>query len=100
MSCKKVQKFFDDNQIGAEQVTDARKEGIDPESAWERIKQYDIVHIAKGKKVLTFSPDETNREEILKAAIGRSGNLRAPAVEIDKMLMIGYNEEMYHGVMD
>lgn len=81
-------------------MTDARKEGIDLESAWERIKQYDIIHIGKGKKVLTFSPDETNREEILKAAIGRSGNLRAPTVEIDRMLMIGYNDEMYRGLMD
>ncbi len=81
-------------------MTDAGKEGIDLESAWERIKQYDIVHIGKGKKVLTFSPDETNREEILKSAIGRSGNLRAPTVEIDKILMIGYNDEMYQRVMD
>lgn len=81
-------------------MTDARKEAINLASAWEKIKQYDIVHIGKGKKVMTFSPDETNRETILKAAIGRSGNLRAPTVEIGSELMIGYNDEMYQGLMD
>lgn len=45
--------------------------------------------------MLEFTPDETNKEEILKAAMGRSGNLRAPTVEINGKLLIGYNDEMY-----
>ena len=53
------------------------------------------VYIGKGKKVLEFAPDESNREEILKAAMGRSGNLRAPAVKKGDTFFIGFNEDIY-----
>ena len=44
---------------------------------------------------MEFAPDEENREEILKAAMGRSGNLRAPTIRIGDRLLIGYNDDMY-----
>ncbi|MCG8636388.1 MAG: hypothetical protein MI863_21325 [Desulfobacterales bacterium] len=59
------------------------------------IREFKTVLIGKGKKILEFSPDEENREEILKAAMGRSGNLRAPSVKLGGKLLIGYNDEMY-----
>ena len=76
-------------------MSDARKEKLDHGAAWEKIKGFQTVFIGKGKKVLEFTPDETNRGEILKAAMGRSGYLRAPTVEISGKLIIGYNDEMY-----
>jgi len=35
------------------------------------------------------------KEEILKAAMGRSGTLRAPAVRKNDVVYIGYNENIY-----
>ncbi|HCY86414.1 MAG TPA: hypothetical protein DHV36_14860 [Desulfobacteraceae bacterium] len=77
------------------QVADAKKEKIDADAAWEMITNAKTVVIGKGKKVLEFAPDEENREEILKAAMGRSGNLRAPTIRIGDRLLIGYNDDMY-----
>ena len=76
-------------------MADAKKEKIDADAAWEMITNAKTVVIGKGKKVLEFAPDEENREEILKAAMGRSGNLRAPTIRIGDRLLIGYNDDMY-----
>lgn len=53
------------------------------------------VFIGKGKKVLSFEPDDTNKAEILKAGMGRSGNLRAPTLALRDALYIGFNETLY-----
>jgi hypothetical protein len=45
--------------------------------------------------VLSFKPDELNKTEILKASMGRSGNLRAPTIVKEDMLYIGFNETIY-----
>jgi len=78
-----------------DEIADARKEKIDPSLAWKLISGQSRVFIGKGKKILEFQPDEGNREEILKAAMGRSGNLRAPALKTGDKVLIGYNEEIY-----
>ena len=95
VSCKKAQKVFEEQQIEVAQIADARKEKIDNDQAWKIIQEFETVLIGKGKKVLEFSTDEDNRKEILKAAMGRSGNLRAPSVKLKGKFLIGYNDEMY-----
>ena len=79
-------------------MVDARKEKIDGEKAWERIAAHPVVYIGKGKKVLSFEPAKENREAILKAALGRTGNLRAPAVVSDNGFFIGYNDLIYEAL--
>ena len=59
------------------------------------IREQERVYIGKGKKVLDFEPDAANKGEILKGAMGRSGNLRAPALRAGKRMFIGYNEAIY-----
>lgn len=95
MSCTKAQKYFEDKKIEVDEIVDARKEKIDHNQAWEMIQGQAKVLIGKGKKVLDFQPDGDNREQILKAAMGRSGNLRAPTLKTGGKLLIGYNEEIY-----
>jgi len=45
--------------------------------------------------VLSFEPDEINREEILKAALGRTGNLRAPTLKTKNAVFVGFNDNIY-----
>ncbi|MBA3009395.1 MAG: hypothetical protein KKF12_19570 [Proteobacteria bacterium] len=87
--------YFEQKGIRIADTSDAKKEKIDREKAWELIVSRQTVHIGKGKKVLCFEPDALHREEILIAAMGRSGNLRAPAVMTKDALFIGYNELIY-----
>ena len=83
-----------------EDVHDAKKEKIGPDQAWDMIMKHKTIRIAKGKKTLEYVPADENREEILKQAMGRSGNLRAPTLSLGGTLMIGFNEGMYQGLLD
>ncbi len=73
----------------------AAKDKIGRDDAWELIKKYKTVVIGKGKKYNKFEPMEENREQILKEAIGRSGNLRAPSMEVGDKFIIGFNDDMF-----
>ncbi len=42
-----------------------------------------------------WDPREDSRELILKAAMGPSGNLRAPTVRIKDEFFIGFNPDLY-----
>lgn len=76
--------------------TDARKEKIDTDQAWNILSQAGTVHIGKGKKTLVYSPCDENKEEILKAAMGRTGNLRAPSIKKKDAVFIGFNDSIYN----
>lgn len=62
------------------------------------LSQADTVHVASGQKTLIYKPDSNNKEELIKKATGRTGNLRAPALRIGNDLYIGYNQAMYEGL--
>ena len=53
------------------------------------------VVVAKGKRVQSFVPGKDSAKEIEAAALGPTGNLRAPAIKTGKTWLIGFNEEAY-----
>ena len=55
------------------------------------------VVVAKGKKVIEFDlqGDPPKLSELVKACLGPSGNLRAPAIRKGKTWMIGFNPDSY-----
>lgn len=63
------------------------------------LQSADSIQIAKGKKIETFDP-KSDKEMILKKAIGPSGNLRAPSIRIGNAWYIGFNPDMYEGMLD
>ena len=60
------------------------------------------VTVAKGKKVQEFDLAETGADDadLQKAALGPTGNLRAPAIRTGKRWLIGFHEEAYGAVFD
>ena len=90
--------MFEQQQVAIGEILDARREKIGPDRAWERIRDKDEVRIARGKKILVFAPDEGNREEILKIALGRSGSLRAPSIDTGTRMIIGFAEGIYENL--
>lgn len=74
---------------------DAKKQVIGPDEVWEFLSGADTVHVASGQKTLTYRPDAASREELVKKATGRTGNLRAPALRIGGDLYVGFNAGMY-----
>lgn len=95
VSCKKAQEFLDESKTEVSEISDAKKEKFDFESAWNFLKTAQKLKIARGKKILEFEPIDANKDEILKIAMGRSGNLRAPTVKLGSEILVGYNEELY-----
>jgi hypothetical protein len=87
--------YFEQNKITPKDIVDAKKEKIDRKMAWQLMQTRQTVYIGKGKKVLSLTPEEAHKEEILKAAMGRSGNLRAPSVKTKDAFFIGYNDMIY-----
>jgi len=81
--------------LSVKETVNARKEKISGDDAWQLLKKYQTLVIGRGKKYAEYEPDEKNREAITKAALGRTGNLRAPALAVGAKLIIGFNQDMY-----
>ena len=80
------------------EITNASKEKIDANQAWEMIKSASSIHVAKGKKAISWNPKSDDRDEILKTVMGPSGNLRAPTWKIGSDILVGFSEEQYQQV--
>lgn len=77
---------------------DAKKEVITSEDVWSVLSSAETVYVASGKKTLEYTPSNSNKDELIKKATGRTGNLRAPTVRRGKLLYVGFNQEMYNNL--
>jgi len=96
VSCKKAQEFLDAENAEFVAVVDARKVKIGNETAWDRLKGFKHIIIGKGKKIIEIEPCEKNKDDVLKNALGRTGNLRAPAIDMGDRIIVGFNDQMYN----
>ncbi len=87
--------MFKEKAITLKEVVEARKQKIHGDDAWDILSAADEIVVGKGKKFQVFKPAQDNREDILKACLGRTGNLRAPALKIGDRMIVGFNDEMY-----
>ena len=55
----------------------------------------------KGKKVTVFDmkKDPPAEADLLKAMLGTTGNLRAPAIRRGKTLLVGFNADVYADIL-
>jgi hypothetical protein len=83
------------NKIIPEQIVDARKEALAGEEAWKVLAGVREILIAKGKNFQVFDPSKDSKEAILAQALGRTGNLRAPALLIGDRLLVGFSDSLY-----
>lgn len=78
-----------------DEVVEARKRNIAGDDAWKLLAGAETVVVGKGKKFIVFDPQKDNKEEILNACLGRTGNLRAPTLKMGELVLVGFNEDMY-----
>lgn len=55
--------------------------------------------VAKGKKVDVFSHTPSAEDEIVEAMLGPTGNLRAPAMRVGNMILVGFHEDVFSEVL-
>lgn len=90
-----MQEVLDTHNVQAKNRSDARKEKLDATAVWDLIGTAKRVEVAKGKRVEIFVPTAETQKSILKAVMGRSGNLRAPTVQIGDVFLVGFNDTLY-----
>ncbi len=78
---------------------DAKKKPLQGEEAWERLRRADKVLVGKGQKMQIYSPDMSVKDALMGDVLGRSGTLRAPALQIGNTYYVGYNEIIYKELM-
>jgi len=81
--------------VTIEQMVDARKEALAGDDAWKLLGGVEQVLIAKGKAYQVFDPRTDSKEAVLAQALGRTGNLRAPALRVGNQLWVGFSEGLY-----
>jgi len=86
---------LDGQKIRISETVDAKKLKLANEQAWNLLKKGREIVVGRGKKFLVFTPSESNKDEILSQCLGRTGNLRAPALKIGNRFIIGFNEDIY-----
>lgn len=61
----------------------------------------DEIFARKGKKIIHFDlkKDKPSKSDISKAILGPTGNLRAPAAIKGRILLIGFDEDIYREVL-
>jgi len=77
------------------ETVDARKNVLKADEAWKLFQGSQAVYVGRGKKTVVYHPDAESKDELLKVSLGRTGNLRAPALRVGKSFYIGYNDAMY-----
>lgn len=100
-TCARAQDFFARNRIQAKQTVDARKERLGPAAALSMAQKMEDIYATRGKKVIHFNmrQDKPDEETIASVIIGPSGNLRAPALVLEKTLIIGFDEDTYRKLL-
>jgi arsenate reductase-like glutaredoxin family protein len=101
MSCKKAQGFLEQHAIEAKTVVDAGKHKQGRAEALALAKTASVIHVAKGKKIVTFdmAKDAPDDDTLLAHLLGPTGNLRAPTIKKGKTLYVGFNEDAYRSLI-
>jgi len=86
---------FNEKGIGLKETVEARKKKIGPDESWALLEKVIEIVVGKGKKILVYHPESDPKDEILRACLGRTGNLRAPALKVGDRMIIGFNPDMY-----
>ncbi len=77
----------------------ANKVKLHRQEALDKAKAARRVLVAKGKKLLRFDTAAGVDDDALAAAIlGRSGTLRAPAIHVGDVFLVGFHAEGYEEI--
>lgn len=83
------------------QDVNVRKEPVSKAKAMKIAKEMKQIHAKVGAKLKSWdlSKEKMSNEELNKALIGRSGDMRAPVLIVGKTLMAGFDESTYKNLL-
>ena len=97
VTCKKARGFLGQCSAIVAETVDAAKVRYGEAEALKLLRGIEKLVAAKGKKIQEFDlkHDRPTDETLLAHLMGPTGNLRAPTARIGKVLLVGFNEEIY-----
>jgi ligand-binding SRPBCC domain-containing protein/arsenate reductase-like glutaredoxin family protein len=100
VTCGKTQEFLANADVNLKEEQNAKKETIKAADALALARQVNDIYTAKGKKVVhvDMKKDKPDDETLTKLIVGPSGNLRAPALQKGKTLVVGFHPETYESI--
>ena len=78
----------------------ANKVKLHRDEALEKAKASKEILVAKGKKLLRFDTSSADDDELAAVILGRSGTLRAPAIQSGSTFLVGFHADGYEEVFD
>ena len=99
-SCSKAAAFLNEHQISVKAQVDARATAVMPADALRLVKSSRILYVTRGTKIMHFdlTKERPDDELLLELMVGRSGKLRAPALQVGQTLIVGFDQETYERV--
>ncbi len=76
-------------------VVNPGKDPINEQEAVVLLNSFRKIFVTKGRRVIEYKNIHDDKQEAIKAAIGRTGNLRVPSVHFEDSIFVGYNEIIY-----
>jgi hypothetical protein len=71
---------------------------IEADEAWKLISSGKKIKLVKGTKLLEYDTADADRFEVLQIALGRSGSLRAPTINIGDEWVVGFSKDIYESL--
>lgn len=97
VTCKKARGFMGESGVTVDETVNSGKVRFGEGEVLELLHDVEKLLVAKGSKVHEFDlkKDRPSDEVLLAHMLGPTGNLRAPTARIGKVMVIGFNEELY-----
>ena len=94
-TCVKASKFLEANSIEVLEEISASKK-LNETDAKNLLKKASKIMVFKGKKTDTFNIKDEKTSSIVPYMLGPTGNLRAPTLIYNSVIIVGFNEEKFN----
>ncbi|MDP3507865.1 MAG: ArsC family (seleno)protein [Candidatus Melainabacteria bacterium] len=100
-TCQKTQDFLDRHGLGAVEMVEAKKKALRAEEALKLAHSVDEIYATKGSNRVFFNlkQDRPGEDSLLASMLGPTGNLRAPILKKGRVLLVGFDEEIYSKIL-
>lgn len=85
---------MDDHNIAAKETVPASRK-LSKKDAAALAKRASLVIVSKGKQISEFRPGGKAGADVVAAMLGPTGNLRAPTIVRGKIVLVGFNQEVF-----
>ena len=89
---------MDANQIQITQTVPASRK-LGKKEATAIAKAASRIIVCKGKKISDWKPAGRVSAEIVAAMLGPTGNLRAPTIQVGKIVVVGFSDEVFQEIL-